>query len=224
MRINTKIVISIETDEVIERESFEYPDGRPVVQCCGGGPGGGGSAAGAASAIGEGDIAGAAPSGAVVGGGEAAAFGGAGPSGVAGTGPAAGTFGGGENAQVSFSAKGAEIGTIVGGLLGPAGAAVGGLVGGVIGSAAEGSGGGDMSGGAGEGIAGPDGERRKKAAAGIAKDKKPGEVDKGALEDVAPQAKKEEERKARKRPQTILTSPLGLRSRPTIKRATLLGG
>lgn len=241
MRINTKIVIDIATNKVIDRESFEHPTGEPIAQCCGGGGGGDGgstSAAGIAGDLGEGEIAGAAPAGetsspaaAGFGGGMGDASVSAGPGGgMSAPGTAANAPGGGAASQVSFSKTGAEIGSLIGGLLGPGGAIVGGIVGGVTGSAIAGSGvpdGMDMSGDptGGNAIGGPDiKSQQQRAIAGLtAKADEPKEGT-PSLKDVTPDAKKEEQVKARKRPQTILTSPLGLRSKPGIRRATLLGG
>jgi hypothetical protein len=82
---------------------------------------------------------------------------------------------------------------------------------------------GDPTGG--NAIGGPDPTKpqQKRAVAGLTAKAEP-EEGTPSLKDVTPGAKKEEEVKARKRPQTILTSPLGLRSKPSIRRATLLGG
>jgi hypothetical protein len=81
---------------------------------------------------------------------------------------------------------------------------------------------GDPTGG--NAIGGPDPVKAepKRALPGL--DTKADEEGTPSLKDVTPEAEKEEQKKARSRPQTILTSPLGLRSKPSIRRATLLGG
>ena len=155
--------------------------------------------------------------------------------------PTPSTFGGegsdigglvGEPAQINFSKKGFELGTLIGSLFGAGGAALGGIIGGTAPSAIGGSGipgGVDMSGDptGGNVIGGPDltpaiepGTEKPKVAPDAVADEPIGP----SLEDVEKDARKEEDEKARKRPKTILTSPLGLTGKAPIKRATLLGG
>lgn len=227
MRINTNIVIDMATYEVLDRESFEY-DG-PIALCCGGG--GGGESAASAAGVGLGGV-----PGAEAGYGGSAGISGMGTSGIGAAGVGApggpGVVGPGPGgAQVGFSNRGAQIGSMIGSIFGAPGTALGALVGGVIGSAAQGSGvqgGADMSGDhtGGNAIAGPDSSQTKRAAITAEGTGKAGKkAESGlSLKDVTKDAEDEELKKARKRPKTILTSPLGLRSRPSIRRATLLGG
>ena len=216
MRVNTKIVIDIATNKVLERESLEYVG--PIARCCGGGGGGGdagmtGSVGGSLSGMGDLGI---------------------GTGGMAGPpgGSAPGSGGEGEGSpQVSFSSSGMQVGMSLGSALGIPGMAIGGLIGGVIGSAMEGSGvpgGMDMSGDptGGNAVGGPDATKpaiKKPQAPKVKETEKPKETG-TSLDDVTKDAEKETRDRARRRPSTILTSPLGLRSRPSIRRATLLGG
>ena len=232
MRINTRIVIDMATYTICERESFMY-DG-PVAQCCGGGPGGGGPSTGNIAGQSVVDMAGmesaesgqdTAPT--------PSSFGGEGSSnpGLVGPGNSPGA-GFGVSPQIGFSSKGFELGSLAGSIFGAGGAIVGGLVGAVAPSALSGSGvpgemdmSGDPTGG--NAISGPDitpvaqsGPAKPKVAPETIADKPIGP----SLEDVEADARKEEDKKARKRPKTILTSPLGLTGKATIRRATLLGG
>ena len=231
MRINTKVVIDMATNKVIERESFEGPDENLVAQCCGGGPGGGGgdeggeSAAGIASGLGEGEIGGAAPAGetaspAAAGYGGGMGIAGAGepgggmsaPGTAAGQAPAPGVGFDVTNALNTFGIVSSLTANPVVGLVA---AGIVGLISGSDGLGGDGSTPGDV------GVHGPDQKRR--AVAGTAKDTKAKETPgTPSLAEAKDRAKDKEE--TRKRPQTILTSPLGLRSKPSIRRATLLGG
>ena len=234
MRINTKVVIDMATNKVIERESFEGPDENLVAQCCGGGPGGGGgdeggeSAAGIASGLGEGEIGGAAPAGetaspAAAGYGGGMGIAGAGepgggmsaPGTAAGQAPAPGVGFDVTNALNTFGIVSSLTANPVVGLVA---AGIVGLISGSDGLGGDGSTPGDV------GVHGPDPEQRKRATAGIAKDKVKDKTGTPSLAEVKDKAREDEEERARKRPSAILTSPMGLRSKPSIRKATLLGG